>query len=71
MWDNRIFLRRDVKRFFARVCADELTDEDIAAIISTHTDNLAKRNEVSHYLVYVTPPSHMRSLLLLAKLGKT
>ena len=70
MWDHAVFLRSDVKMFFGRVCADGLSDDDIKTVVEEYAKRLTKRNEVCFHFACITPPSHMSSLLLLARVGK-
>ena len=71
MWERQVFLRSDVKTFFGRVCADGLSDSDIAAIVEEYTKRLAQRKQVRPYFIYIYPSSHMRSLLLPVRFGKS
>jgi hypothetical protein len=66
-----IFLKSDVKAFFGRVCADGLSDSDIAAIVDKFVERLKKRNEVCARPSEIFVSSHVRSLLLLEKHGKS
>jgi hypothetical protein len=52
MWNRQVFLKTDVKTFFGRVCADGLSDSDIAAIIEEYTKRLAQRKQVRPHFIY-------------------
>lgn len=71
MWDRAIFLRADVKAFFGRVCADGLSDSDVAAIVDQYSQRLTKRSEVCLHFLYIAASPHMRSLLLPERCGRS
>ena len=52
MWDRKVFLKTDAKKFFRRVCANGLSNNDITAIIEEYTKYLMQRKQVRPYFAY-------------------